>query len=538
MKKFFTNPLTIILLLAAVLRLTFLSQVPPSLNWDEVSMGYSAISIMETGQDEWGQTLPIFFRSYGEWKSALYIYLIVPFIKVLGNTALAVRLPSALMGILSVYLTYLVGSTLHSKRVGLWASLLMAISPWALMLSRPGFEANVSLTLVLAGIYFFLKENKSTGKWSLIYSSIFFGLATHTYNSAKLVVPILIIYLVITTKLYKKFKKLIVPALILLVFATPLALNLFSGRSQARLTQVGVTTDLESLSEFYELRNNPLLPDLAGKLLVNKASFSLYQVTSNFLTYLSPSFLLVSGGAHNQHSMSLHGMLYYAEFAFLIIGFVALLKVSKKEKKPLHYLPLVILGLGIIPAAVTRDPGHALRSILTLPAWQLIAGLGIVSISNKPLKKFLLTLLVIQATIFIFLYFTWYPHTFARDWQYGHQEVAQYLQEHESEYDSVVMTKWYGEPQLFLAFYSAWDPIWYQQKNAENIKYEQEGKLWLDQLEEYYLGKYTFKYLDWQEDKKDNTLFVGKVDDFGEDARILQIINYPDGSIAFVIATQ
>jgi 4-amino-4-deoxy-L-arabinose transferase-like glycosyltransferase len=539
MKKFFTNPLTLILLLAAVLRLTFLSSVPPSLNWDEVSMGYSAYSIAETGRDEWGEVMPIFFRSYGEWKSAFYIYLIVPFVKILGNTALAVRLPSALAGVISVYLTYLIGSMLRDKKLGLWASFLMAISPWALMLGRPGFEANVALTLILTGLYFFLIYLR-TENWKLIAASaLALGLAPHTYNSAKLVVPLLLVYLVFSTKAYKSLKRLILPTLILIIFAFPLILNLFSGRSQARLAQVGVTTDQENLAQFYALRENPVLPELMGKVLINKASFSLYQVGGNFLSYLSPDFLVVSGGAHNQHSLALHGMLYYAELIFVILGVILLVRTPITKRKELHFLPLIIIGLGIIPAALTRDSGHALRSILTLPGWQLLAAYGITSSGlHAGIKKSLLTLLTVQAVIFTFLYFTWYPHTFARDWQYGHQEVAEYLSEHAQEYDHIVMTKWYGEPQLFLAYYGAWDPIWYQQKNADNLRYEVEGKLWLDQLESYSLGKYTFKYIDWELDRADNTLFVGKFDDFPDDAHILEIINYPDGSIAFVIATQ
>ena len=91
-----------IVILAAVLRLSFLGSVPLSLNWDEVSMGYTAYSLGLTGRDEWGEPLPIFFRSYGEWKSAVYIYLLVPLIKIFGMSAWVVRLPSALMGILAV----------------------------------------------------------------------------------------------------------------------------------------------------------------------------------------------------------------------------------------------------------------------------------------------------------------------------------------------------------------------------------------------------------------------------------------------------
>lgn len=176
MKNLFKNKLFLILALAAFLRLFLLSRVPISLNWDEISMGYTAYSVAQTGKDEWGETLPIFFRSYGEWKSAVYIYLLVPLVKFLGMNAWAVRLPSAFAGIISVYLVYLIGRRLYSEKVGLWSAFFMAVMPWSFVLSRPAFEANVSLTLILVGIHFFLSKN-------LLLSAVFFGLAPHTYNS-------------------------------------------------------------------------------------------------------------------------------------------------------------------------------------------------------------------------------------------------------------------------------------------------------------------------------------------------------------------
>lgn len=534
-RKLIQKPLFLIILLAVFLRLFLLARVPLSLNWDEVSMGYSAYSISQTGMDEWGEKLPLFFRSYGEWKSAVYIYLLVPFIKIFGLNAWAVRLPSALAGILSVYLTYLIGKKLYGEKAGRWASVFLAVSPWALMLSRPAFEANVSLTLILSGIYFFLRSRESSKYYFLTSSAIAFGLAPHAYNSAKFVVPLLVIYLLFATKMFKQLKKTLIMLGILAIFALPILLNLSSGVAQARLNQVGITTDQKALGDFYALRAT--LPSPVAKLVVNKVSFTLYQTVNNWLSYFSPSFLLMSGGSHAQQSMPYHGVLYFSEFIVLVLG----LLVMKKQKSPLKYLPVVLLILGFLPAAVTRDEAHVLRSILTLPGWQLLAGLGIVflqSLKRSKLINAFYVLLVTEVVIFLAAYFSWYPRAYARDWQYGHKQVASYLSTYENEYDQIVMTKWFGEPQLFLAFYNRWDPSLYQQQNAANLRYESEGRMWLDQLPEYSLGKYTFKYLDWNlESQSKNTLYIGKFDDFGEGANILSTINYPDGTIAFVIAS-
>lgn len=533
LKKFLSNKIVLILILASALRLLLLTQVPPSLNWDEVSMGYSAYSIMKTGMDEWGSKLPLFFRSYGEWKSAVYIYVLIPFIKVFGLTALAIRLPSALAGILSVYLTYLIGKKLYSPRAGYWASLFMAVSPWALMLSRPGFEANFALMLILGGVYSFLQYSTKANISYLIVSALLLGLAPHTYNSAKIVVPFLVIFLIITTKLYRTVKHLSIYLVALAVFAAPILVNLFSGVSQARLAQVSVLTDTKELEDFYQSRR--AVPGILGKLLYNKVSFSVYKISDNYLDYFSPSFLITSGGTHHQHSLPFHGVLYITELGLAVLGLIVL----SKKYSLLSCLPIALILLGFIPAAATRDSGHVLRSILTLPGWQLLAGLGISKLIEDKSKYLTLikALFVVEAVVFLATYFVVYPRVYARDWQYGHQQVAEYLAQNESAYEQIVMTKWFGEPQLFLAFYNSWDPTWYQAENSKNIKYEEEGRMWLDQLPVYSLGKYSFKYIDWDNEAKDGkTLYIGKFDDFGPEAQILKTVNYPDGTVAFVIA--
>ena len=51
--------------LSFFLRIYKVTSVPPSLNWDEVSIAYNAYSILKTGKDEWGDFLPLHFKSYG-----------------------------------------------------------------------------------------------------------------------------------------------------------------------------------------------------------------------------------------------------------------------------------------------------------------------------------------------------------------------------------------------------------------------------------------------------------------------------------------
>ena len=184
-KLIYSYILVITILLSFLLRVINLDSNPPHLTPDEASLGYNAYSILKTGKDEYGKVLPFVFKSFGDYKPGLYVYLTVPFVFVLGLTENAVRLPSALMGVIAVYVIYLIAKRLF-KEQELWISsaLFLAISPWHIQLSRGAWEVNVALTFVLLGIYFFLRSFERNH--NLVWSSLFFSLTLLTYQGAKL----------------------------------------------------------------------------------------------------------------------------------------------------------------------------------------------------------------------------------------------------------------------------------------------------------------------------------------------------------------
>src|SRR5258706_10515409 len=101
-----------IIILAIVLRFFQLGTNPPSLDWDEASIGYNAYSILKTGADEYGNKLPSTIRSFGDYKPPVYIYLDVPSVAFFGLNEVGVRFPSALFGSLSVLVMYFLAKEL------------------------------------------------------------------------------------------------------------------------------------------------------------------------------------------------------------------------------------------------------------------------------------------------------------------------------------------------------------------------------------------------------------------------------------------
>ena len=62
-----------ILGLAFLLRFYLLGRYP-ALNADEAAIGYNAYSLLETGRDEHGNSWPIHFQSFNDFKPGLYFY--------------------------------------------------------------------------------------------------------------------------------------------------------------------------------------------------------------------------------------------------------------------------------------------------------------------------------------------------------------------------------------------------------------------------------------------------------------------------------
>src|SRR5882724_2954061 len=112
--------LLIIIILAFVLRFYHLNSYP-AFNADEASNGYDAYSLLQTGKDQHGNSWPIDFQSFNDYKPGLYVYLTMPFVSILGLNEWAVRLPNAILSVASVYIVYLLVKELFGKDKELFA---------------------------------------------------------------------------------------------------------------------------------------------------------------------------------------------------------------------------------------------------------------------------------------------------------------------------------------------------------------------------------------------------------------------------------
>src|SRR5258708_2120247 len=197
MKKLYLILVIAVFLIAFILRFYRLSDLPKGLNEDETAIGYNAYLILQTGRDEYGNFMPLYFKSFGDYKLPVYIYLTGFSEKVFGVNAFAVRFWSAFLGSLSVVVFYfLVRHFSRNKIMELVFGLLLAINPWHLFFSRAAFEVNVANFFILSGVLSFVLGTERKKALLITLSIIAFGLSVYTYNVTRLIAPVLLCFLI------------------------------------------------------------------------------------------------------------------------------------------------------------------------------------------------------------------------------------------------------------------------------------------------------------------------------------------------------
>lgn len=146
-----------ILIGALLLRVLFLGTIPNGFFTDEASNAYDAYSILHTLRDQYGEFLPWYFKSANDYREGLYMYLMVPFIKVFGLNPFGARITSAVIGTLTVLIVYHLAKEIFNERIGLLSALFLAILPWHIHFSRVTFRAILVPCLFCLALLFFSK---------------------------------------------------------------------------------------------------------------------------------------------------------------------------------------------------------------------------------------------------------------------------------------------------------------------------------------------------------------------------------------------
>ncbi|HJY98720.1 MAG TPA: glycosyltransferase family 39 protein [Patescibacteria group bacterium] len=541
LKKYWLLILAIII--ASFLRFYKLDTVP-ALNADEAAIGYNAYSLIQTGKDEHGNTWPIHFQSFNDYKPGLYFYAIIPFIKFFGLNEWAVRVPGALIGVLTVLVIYFLSKELFkNEKIAGISALFLAISPWHIHFSRGGWEVNLATFLITLGVLTFLKVAKNPSIKNLALSIIPFALSLYAYHAARIIAPILGIGLIaiyrkeLLTK--KNLKALTVCVLFLIVLLFPLVSDLAKGGVLSRAAGVGLFADQGPINRINEQRGEHAnVGIISARFLHNKLVNYGLAFLGNWAAHYHGLFLFVSGDDIERDKVPETGQMYMLDILFVLVGLYFLARSKQDKGKAFVYFWLLAAPLA---AALTFQAPHALRSQNMVIPLILVSSLGfhgIISWLNQK-KMRLGTILLLLVVV---LGFARYQHMYwvhmAKEYpfssQYGIKELTQYLSQNKDNYQKIYVSDKYDQPYILFLFYMKYSPENFQGNHSLTPR----DKFGFSTVRDF--DKFHFESLDFARVLQDNSgvLVAAAPDEVPEGAEVKERIYGSNGHEYFDIITR
>lgn len=537
--------LIIIFLIGLFFRVYGINNNPPGFSWDEAALGYNGYSILKTGRDEYGEILPLIFKSFGDYKPGVYVYLTVPFIAIFGLNELAVRLPSIILGSLIPILGYLIAKRIFlekGKTIGIILAFVLAISPWLIHFSRSAWETNVALFESLLALYFLHKSLEGSKKY-LILGTIFLGLTIFTYQSAKLFSLGLFFGFVFLNKnilLKGSLKKITLASGGILLLL--LVISLSSSEVRSRLVYLNQFSYPRKEQEVQIIKKEEVSdPEFSYQLFHSQILENTRIVTDRYLSYFSFKFLFTNILADGRQGILNYGLFHLLELPFFVFGLIYLLKKNDKR----FYLIWLWILLAPLPGALSREVVSTVRSLPLSFGISLIIAFGLFKSWDllKNLKKVkiiivpILSIFLIISLVFFIDRLNHNPLETSESWLYGHKEAVSFIENNKSKYDKVYFTTNYGEPYIFYLFYTKYSPSDFQkQAKLVTTNLHDVGEMEkIDKIEFVSADIHKYRYLK-------NILLVGSDLELQEtevkqieNANILKQINFLDGKRAFSV---
>lgn len=465
MKKHFL--LLAVIILGSILRLFHLGTNPPSLSWDEASLGYNAFTIAQNGRDEHGEFMPLArFTAFGDYKPPGYIYAAAVPVKLIGLNEVSVRLPSAVAGIVMIILTYLLVKEMFGKTVpALLTSFMIAVSPWDLHLARAAYEAHLAALFNLAGVYFFLRSEKKG--YAYLLSVIAFVLSFYTFNANRIIAPVLLFSLSLLRyrRIISNSKWVLVSVVLAVCMLLPSVSYLRSPESKLRFQEVSIFNNLEPL----RLSNTRIENDsgsLFGKVIHNRRVVYFLDYLKHYSENFEGTFLFAQGDVNPRIAVRDMGQLYFIDLPLVIAGLLFLQKFAKRQ----FFIIALWMLVAAIPAGFAKETPHALRTVSVLPSYQILSALGLYFLlrlvkERKILPGSVLISVVLAAAVFagniyyyLHNYYIHFPRDWSGEWQYGYKQMVEYVSSKESTYRNIYVTSALGRPYIYFAFYQSFPP--------------------------------------------------------------------------------
>lgn len=419
--------LAAVLIVACFFRMYRLGTLPLGLHDDEVWNTYIARYILENGHDLTGHCWPLLYTDkFGDYPPVLPMYFSGVASYIFGVNALASRWPLAILGIVSVWLFYLIMRRLAKPwQVALLSALFLAVCPWHVILSRASAENIAGLAVFLAGFYCLVRAwpSRKMSWWLLVGVCLLF-LTYFFYPSYRVIIPLFFLSLCWAAP-HGSIRRAMVVCLAVSCLSTVMISQTTWG--QGRYQQVSLLTHNHTIAD--RALNYSLALGSGhvwrARVLNHRYVLAAREFLRQYATYFSPGFL--AGQDYIQparYALMEHGVTYWCLIIVFFAVVVAQFARPCSPRQIKEIFPLVTRKLvwclawfgllAVLPGALTlEEVPNIHRTLGAVLFWALLFGVGVYSLSEiyftKKVGRWVGTSLLIILVVEV-VYF-WHAYT-------------------------------------------------------------------------------------------------------------------------------
>jgi 4-amino-4-deoxy-L-arabinose transferase-like glycosyltransferase len=461
--------------IGVLLRCIYFPNIPPGINQDEASAAYEAYSLLLTGKDRWGNPFPIYFPGWGSGQNILYSYLTIPAIAIFGLNIFSARIINLIFGILTLPLMYVCVKSIFNARTAFYSTLLLAILPWHIMMSRWGLESNLLPFFLLLGTYSIHQSifRKGLSK-SIIFSLVPWALSLYAYAVSIFIVPpfIVLIFYFYKEKILKRKWEWSISLFIFILISTPLLLFLI--KNQVVKSNFGFERFLPISIPLLPYQRSQEASRAIGQNLQDNIRFILNGFDDRLIWNTPPFFL----------------PLFMITFPFLWIGILVLIRKFRRG----HYNFFLIWLVSAIPIVFLVKLNINRGNTLLIP-FIVLSVFGFQRILDSLKSQYMRQVLSLTVAIWISInsilfaldYFSVYPTMVSAQFQVGLTNAIDTAIEVAKPEEKILFTRAIPLNYVYFIFFKKVDPDSFQ----KNVIYSFQG-------DSYKVKRYENFYFDYQ----------------------------------------
>jgi dolichyl-phosphate-mannose-protein mannosyltransferase len=322
---------------------------PPGYHRDEAALSLNAYTLSTSLRDEDGARLPLLFRSFDDYKSPVYPYLLAGVFKLTGPSQSVARGLSAVLVLVAILLLGVLAHRLSGSWVVATIVVVLAgFTPWLFELGRIAIEATTQPLFVVL-LLLTLERAVRLERYEVgpgVVAGVLIGLVTYSYTGSRLLGPL---------------------------FAA--ALVVFAGRGRWRFLVAAWVTFGATLVPLgiYALRHPGNLTARYEATTIARDGRSgldlVVHAVGDWLRDINPWHWATGGDEAPYVYNSGYGALFGAVVLLALVG-IALVLIRERGSPFWRYVLLATL-LVPVPAALTVDRYNQIR-LATLPVFVLV----------------------------------------------------------------------------------------------------------------------------------------------------------------------